>query len=65
MPDGTVLIEGRFEIDLSSDPKRITWIDSVGADAGKRLPAIDTIEENQFTFVAAGEGQPYSKRSRA
>jgi uncharacterized protein (TIGR03067 family) len=58
-PDGTVLIEGDFEIDPSIHPKRITWIDSMGPDAGKRLPAIYAIEGNRFTFVAADEGQPW------
>lgn len=58
-PDGTVLIEGDFEIDPSTHPKRITWIDSMGADAGKRLPSIYAIERNHFTFVAADEGQPW------
>lgn len=58
-PDGTVLIEGDFELDPSSNPKRITWIDSVGADAGKRIPAIYTLESDSFQFIASDPGQPW------
>lgn len=58
-PDGTVLIEGDFEIDPSTQPKRITWIDSMGPDEGKRLPAIYTFEGDCFKFIAADEGQPW------
>lgn len=58
-PIGTVLIEGDFEIDPSVHPKRITWIDSMGADAGKRLPSIYTIDGDFFTFIAANEEQPW------
>ncbi|SBS37759.1 hypothetical protein MSP8886_04254 [Marinomonas spartinae] len=58
-PDGTVLIEGDFDIDPSAHPKRITWIDSIGPDAGKRLPAIYAIEGDHFIFVATDEGQPW------
>ncbi|WP_420853086.1 TIGR03067 domain-containing protein [Salinicola corii] len=57
--DGTVLIEGSFEIDPSKHPKRITWIDSMGPDAGKRLPAIYNIDDDRFRFIAADEGQPW------
>lgn len=58
-PDGTVLIEGDFELDPSSNPKRITWIDSTGPDAGKRLPAIYTLDGDCFKFIAADAGQPW------
>ncbi len=37
-PDGHVLLEGTFELDATTTPKSITWIDSTGPDAGKRLP---------------------------
>jgi len=58
-PDGTVLIAGDFELGPSTQPKRITWIDSIGADQGKRLPAIYTLEQDRFTFIAADEDQPW------
>lgn len=58
-PDGTVLIEGEFEIDPASEPKRITWIDSIGADAGLRLPAIYVLDGDHFRFIAADAGQPW------
>ena len=33
--DGVVLLEGRFILDASKVPKSITWIDAIGADAGR------------------------------
>src|SRR5229473_5119558 len=32
---GEVLLQGVFELNASTSPKSITWIDSIGADAGK------------------------------
>lgn len=58
-PDGTVVIEGAFDIDPTATPKRITWIDAIGPDAGKRLPAIYTLDGDRFRFVAADEGQTW------
>lgn len=55
--NGTVVIEGRFIVD-PAQPKAIDWIDTIGADAGKRLPAIYELDENQLVFCAADEGQP-------
>ena len=31
---GEVLLRGVFELDASTSPKSITWIDAIGADAG-------------------------------
>ena len=53
VPGGETLIEGRFEIDGSKHPKEIDWIDSIGDDAGKLLPAIYTLSEDVFEFAAA------------
>lgn len=58
-PDETVLLEGNFEIDPSTHPKRIIWTDSMGPDEGRRLPAIYTLDVNCFTFIAADDGQPW------
>ena len=36
---GEVLLEGRFFLDGTTVPKSITWVDAIGEDAGKHLPA--------------------------
>jgi uncharacterized protein (TIGR03067 family) len=54
--DGRVVLEGDFVIDESSHS--IDWIDSVGPDAGKRLPAIYRLDGDNFDFVATDEGRP-------
>jgi uncharacterized protein (TIGR03067 family) len=56
--DGTVLLAGTFTLDASTTPKSITWIDSMGEDAGKPLPAIYQLEGDSFVFVAANAGAP-------
>jgi uncharacterized protein (TIGR03067 family) len=56
--DGVLLLEGVFELDATTSPKSITWIDSIGPDAGKRLPASYVLEGDRFTFIAADEGSP-------
>ena len=55
---GEVLLQGVFELNASTSPKSITWIDSIGADAGKRIPASYELEQDSFTFIAADEGAP-------
>lgn len=55
---GKVLLRGVFELDATTTPKSITWVDSIGSDAGKRLPASYKLKENCFTFIAANEGAP-------
>lgn len=55
---GEVMLEGIFELDAATSPKSITWIDSIGSDAGKRLPAIYKLDGSSFTFIAADEDAP-------
>ncbi|MBN2978635.1 TIGR03067 domain-containing protein [Pseudomonas lactucae] len=55
---GEVLLAGRFFLDSSTFPKRITWIDAIGDDAGKELPASYRLEGDVFVFIAADEGMP-------
>jgi uncharacterized protein (TIGR03067 family) len=57
-PEGALLLEGRFELDASSNPKAVNWIDSMGPDTGKSLPAIYKLEGDHFTFVAADADAP-------
>ncbi|MEN5090747.1 TIGR03067 domain-containing protein [Pseudomonas protegens] len=59
---GEVLLAGSFTLDSSTTPKSITWIDSIGADAGKPLPASYELTEDDFVFIAADEGQPRPTR---
>jgi uncharacterized protein (TIGR03067 family) len=58
LPDGTLLLAGRFIIDPTTTPRSITWIDSMGDDAGKQLPASYVLEGDSFVFIAADEGMP-------
>lgn len=51
-PDYSALIEGDSELDLSTHPKSITWIDSIGADATMRPRAIN--QARQPAACAAG-----------
>jgi uncharacterized protein (TIGR03067 family) len=57
-PDGTVVLEGTFSLDASLSPKAIDWIDSIGPDAGKILPASYALDADHFTFIAGDEGGP-------
>ena len=54
---GQLLLEGRFLLDASTTPRSITWIDAIGADAGKQLPASYRLEGDRFVFIA-DEGMP-------
>ncbi|HET7664074.1 MAG TPA: TIGR03067 domain-containing protein [Rhodanobacteraceae bacterium] len=54
--EGQVLLKGSFTLDASTTPKSITWIDAMGADAGKRLPASYVLEGERFVFIAGNEG---------
>ncbi len=56
--DDIVLLRGSFTLDASTRPKAITWVDAIGEDAGKALPAIYELAGNTFQFVAADEGRP-------
>ncbi|HMH64768.1 MAG TPA: TIGR03067 domain-containing protein [Rhizomicrobium sp.] len=55
---GVMLLEGRFELDASTDPKTVNWIDAMGPDAGKILPAIYKLDGDHFVFIAGDEGAP-------
>lgn len=55
---GEVLLAGRFYLDSSAVPKSITWVDSIGDDAGKHLPASYRLEADEFMFIAADESMP-------
>lgn len=53
-----VLLAGRFFLDSSTVPKSITWVDAIGEDAGKLLPASYRLEGDEFVFIAADEHMP-------
>ncbi|MBK5477080.1 TIGR03067 domain-containing protein [Pseudomonas sp. 13B_2.1_Bac1] len=55
---GEVLLAGRFSLDSTTVPKSITWVDSMGEDAGKQLPASYRLEGDEFVFIAADESMP-------
>jgi len=55
-PNGELLLAGRFILDPNTTPRSITWIDSMGDDAGKLLPASYVLEGDSFVFIAADEG---------
>jgi uncharacterized protein (TIGR03067 family) len=54
--DGTTLLEGTFTLDEAA--KTVDWTDTMGADAGKVLPAIYKLESDRFVFIAAEPGTP-------
>jgi uncharacterized protein (TIGR03067 family) len=56
--EGALLLEGTFTLNASATPKAINWIDSMGPDLGKQLPAIYKLEGDLFIFIAADEGAP-------
>ncbi|OOY05958.1 TIGR03067 domain-containing protein [Thioclava sp. F28-4] len=53
VPAGNTLVEGCFLLNDAADPKGIDWIDSMGEDAGKVLPAIYKLADDRFQFAAA------------
>ena len=55
-PEGTVVLEGTFSIDAMVSPKAVDWIDSIGPDAGKVLPASYELDGDTFIFIAGNEG---------
>jgi uncharacterized protein (TIGR03067 family) len=57
-PDGTVVLAGSFTLDAATVPKSITWVDSMGDDMGKRLPAIYELDGDTFKFIAGNEDEP-------
>jgi uncharacterized protein (TIGR03067 family) len=56
--EGILLLEGSFELDPLASPKAVDWIDAIGPDAGKRLPAIYKLEMENFVFIAADPDSP-------
>lgn len=56
--EGSLLLEGDFILDTSTMPKSIIWIDSIGSDKGKKLPASYKLDGDHFVFIAADEGAP-------
>jgi uncharacterized protein (TIGR03067 family) len=58
LADGELLLAGRFILDPSTTPRSITWIDSMGDDAGKLLPASYELDGDSFVFIAGDEGMP-------
>ncbi|ROM49097.1 hypothetical protein BK648_13005 [Pseudomonas poae] len=56
--EGVILLAGRFSLDTNTHPKSITWVDAIGDDAGKQLPASYRLEGDHFVFIAADEGMP-------
>lgn len=56
--EGHVLLKGSFMLDASITPKAITWIDAMGADEGKQLPASYVLDGDRFVFIAGNEGDP-------
>lgn len=56
--DGSLLLAGAFTLDASTTPKSITWIDSMGSDTGKKLPASYKLDGDYFVFIAGDEGAP-------
>ncbi|MCW8808004.1 MAG: TIGR03067 domain-containing protein [Rhodanobacter sp.] len=56
--EGDLLLEGAFTLDVSVTPKAIYWVDSIGSDAGKKLPASYELDGDHFAFIAGDEGAP-------
>jgi uncharacterized protein (TIGR03067 family) len=55
---GELLLAGTFTLDASTHPKSITWIDSMGDDKDRPLPAIYRLDGDTFVFIAADAGAP-------
>lgn len=58
-PGGMLLLEGDFTLDETANPRRVTWVDTMGPDTGKRLPAINQLDGDDFIFNAADAGAPF------
>ena len=56
VPGAEALVEGSFKLDPAHYPKHIDWIDSIGDDAGKTIPAIYELKGDSFKFAAADPG---------
>ena len=56
--EGVLLLEGTFTLDASVTPKAINYVDSIGPDKWKCLPAIYDLEGDHLVFIAADGGGP-------
>lgn len=56
--EGNVLLEGTFTLDATTTPRSMTWVDSMGADQSKSLPASYVLAGDDFVFIAGHEGVP-------
>ena len=56
--DGALLLEGDFTLDASVTPKHVDWMDAIGPDQGKTLPAIYELDGDQFRFIAGDPDAP-------
>ena len=66
LADGSTPIKGTYELDPTKDPKTVDWLDTIGENAGKMLPAIYSLENDRFIFCAAYSGlsRPTEFRTR-
>jgi len=62
-PDGATVLEGRFLLEEAA--RAIDWIDSVGPDAGNRLPALYELGATTLAFAVADSGMPRPTHVRA
>jgi uncharacterized protein (TIGR03067 family) len=56
--DGALLLEGNFTLDASVTPKRVDWMDAIGPDRGRILPAIYELDGDHFRFIAGDPDAP-------
>jgi uncharacterized protein (TIGR03067 family) len=56
--EGALMLSGSFTLDASTTPRSITWVDAIGPDTGKPLPAIYLLERDRFVFIAGDAGAP-------
>ncbi len=61
IPGQDRLVQGSFAIDASRAPKRIEWVDAIGDDAGRIIPAVYHLDGDRFRFAAADPGMPRQK----
>ena len=55
--DGSVVLEGRFEVGAERTPKEIDWLDESGSYASEHpILAVYQVTETTLTFCAAYEG---------
>lgn len=63
VPGQASIVEGSFVLGATLlSPRAIDWTDATGEDAGKTFPAIYTLANNEFAFLAADAGMPRPER---